>query len=232
MNIRYFIIFSLSLGILFTSCNNDDDNDILPQKEQNEVDDAALVKILNDYYFNENGVMTKFDEDDESDDDYTPLMQYATQDPSGYWYVVNPNVEATGDRVTSNTSDSILIQHTTYSFKATKDDDRAASYFLNTYSSSINTSGAPTWDPFFYYTPLTDDSDKEEFYTIEGFVNGIKNFNATNRAADATPPVKLQGVILIPSRLAYERDFNRLQIPYDVSFVVNFELYKIIPRNN
>ena len=83
---------------------------------------------------------------------------------------------------------------------------------------------------------MTDMNIDLESFVIEGFVEGLKEFSATETSG--VDLYNFQGVILVPSRLAYGRDFVYLGGNLDVntyrdnSFVFNFELHKVVPRNN
>lgn len=232
----------LALGLLFTACKNDDDtNNELPVEEQNKVDDDAIVQYLQDHYFDpERGLIKKFDADDESDNDYPTLHSQGTKLPSGVWIVKRNGVIAEGPIADDNTKDSILISYETKIFKASYKDlpEEGKPYGTpQIYASTINGSGTAGWDPTFYYVNVPNlnlnDNVNISHFVIEGFTEGLKNFNSTGTSgADL---YNFQGAIIVPSRLAFGRDFvytsSGLNYSYrDVSFVFNFELHKVIDR--
>ena len=234
----------IAAGLLFTACNKDDGNDELVQEEQNKVDDDAIVEYLQDHYFSpDRGVIKKFDSEDEADDDYAPLSENATKLPSGVWVVKRPGVTAEGPVATNNENDSILVSYQSTYFKATYEDlaenEKPYAAISGPFLSTISTSGTPAWDPVFYYRKLTDaqidNGIKLSGYVIEGFTEGLKEFKSTDN--DGTELYNFQGAIIVPSRMAYSRDFDYLSgtpsYSYrDCSFVFNFELHRVVPRNN
>lgn len=226
MNLKYLFLSTVIL-VFFANCKSDDSDDLLPQEEQNKLDDEAIVSYLKNHYFDNNGKAKEIKKN--NPDNHTALYELAKQVDNGYWYVKNPNIVGIDKTVTDNTKDSILLQYDMKIFKANKVNDSVTYSNLSTFSSTINTSGYPIWDPAFYYAK-TPEGINLDYYTIEGFVKGIKHFKSTNREADQTPSVNFQGLIIIPSRLAYERRNNALKIGYDQSVVVNFELYKVLDR--
>jgi hypothetical protein len=236
-------ILAIAFGLLFTACKNDDDNDELPQEEQNQVDDDAIVEYLENHYFDsERGVIKAFDEEDEEDDDNPDLKSLGTKLSSGVWVVKRPEVVAEGESADNNEEDSILISYNAQVFKATYTDleEGEKPYSgIATFDSTINGTGTPKWDPFFYHVNLTDAQTENGItmsqYVIEGFTEGLKEFNSTG--TNGSDLYNFQGAIIIPSRMAYGRDFDYIngQLGYnyrDCSFVFNFELHKVVPRNN
>jgi len=242
--IRKWGITMVALGLLFTACKNDDDVDELPQQEQNKVDDDAIVEYLQDHYFSpDRGVIKQFSEDDEEDDEYAPLRDNATKLSSGVWIVKRPGVEAEGPVADNNEEDSILISYVATYFKATYEDlaegEKPYAAISGTFLSTIYSTGTPAWDPMFYYIRLTDSQIENGVplsgYVIEGFTEGLKEFHSTG--TNGSDLYNFQGAIIVPSRMAYGRDFDYLSgspsYSYrDFSFVFNFELHQVIDRNN
>lgn len=226
MNLKYLFV-SVVILVFFANCKSDDSDDLLPQEEQNKLDDQAIVNYLKNHYFDNHGRAKEIKKN--NPDNHTVLYELAKQVDNGYWYVKNPNIVGEYRAVKDNKKDSILLQYDMKIFKAHKHNDTVKYNNISTFSSTTNTSGYPIWDPAFYYTKIPKGTNLD-YYTIEGFVDGIKHFKSTNREADQTPAVNFQGLIIIPSRLAYERRNNALKIGYDQSIVVNFELYKVLDR--
>ncbi|ADX68405.1 MULTISPECIES: hypothetical protein [Weeksella] len=236
-----------------TSCKKDDDNkdelDVyvdIPLEQRNALDDEAIQQYLAKYYFHPtNGKLTAKDTivgtnptTGINDDEYPTLDNFAQRDEKGIWYAINPNVQAEGNSITSNKNDSILISYDNYIFRATDNKNYKYKFGQVRLFSSTTERGVPVYDPVFYHVNLTDEQIKsgfkEEYYVLENFVEGLKHFKATNRSSSDL--YHMQGVIILPSRLAYARrkvwDGNYLndQIYRDYSFVFSFELNKIIPR--
>ncbi|QAR31404.1 hypothetical protein EQP59_08640 [Ornithobacterium rhinotracheale] len=233
MKIGKYIILCLVVFLAISSCKEDEDPfKLISQKERNQLDDEAIIIYLKENGFNEAGkamplsVLPKGTKS---------LYEMAKQDESGYWYVVNPKVPANGASITSNTKDEILLQYNLFSFTPQKIPNEKAEkkYDLkitpNMIESTINTTGVPMWDPSFYYIKPGKDINPE-LYEIPALINGLKHFKPTNREADAKPAVQFQGLIIVPSRLAFARKANQLVQGYDYSFILNFEIHQVKPR--
>ncbi|MDO5655449.1 MAG: hypothetical protein Q4G27_04845 [Flavobacteriaceae bacterium] len=232
MNLKYLGLFFSVLLIGFTSCKNDDDgNNLLPQEEQNQVDDATILKFLNEHYFNEVGKITKFRDDVSSDDAMPSLMSNAERANAGYWFVKRPGHLAEGRSVVNPDNDSILIQYELLYYNARKNGDSVNYSEPVNFSSTINTTGYPIWDPSFYHHRNSTNDNRAEWYEMEGVQDGLKHFQATGRSALDLPAVDFQGVIVVPSRLVFGRDRNTFGFGPDTSVILNFELYQVIDRN-
>jgi len=233
----------LVTGLFFGACKSDDDFNELPQDEQNQVDDLAILQYLEDHYFEpERGLIKKFDPEDESDDNYPNLKSLGVKLGSGVWVVQRPGVTAEGPIANNSTQDSILISLHSFSFVASNDvnaGQRAYQLGYSVFESTINNQGTPKWDPSFYYRPITpemeDNNVNLSHIVIEGFTEGIKHFPSTQTSgADL---YNFQGAIIVPSRAAFGRDFVYTSSGMDNrsfrdrSFVFNFELHKVVPRN-
>lgn len=237
MNFKQFWILMLGVFITFSACKSDDDgNNQLPQEQQNQVDDEAIVLYLKQHYFNSVGKPIKFDDADESDDEETPLYNLAQQVDGGYWYVKRPDFEANGRSVTNNENDSILIQYELKTLYAQLNTVKDSVYYSTptTYGSTINTTGLPQWDPDFYYKELTEEQQDSNYqrswYEIESIVQGLTHFNSTDKEEIDLPAVNFQGMIIAPSRLVFGRERNALNFIHDTSIILNFELYQVLDR--
>ncbi len=235
----------LIAGLFFSACKNDDDNNEISIDDQNQVDDEAILQYLEDHYFSpERGLIKKYDDEDESDDDYPNLKSLGTKLNSGVWIVKRPGVTAEGPSITSNVQDSIWISYDSKMFRASNDNlDTGDGRLYGTtggFFNSINSTGEAAWDPYFYYTHLTEEMISNDInlthFVMEGFVEGLKHFNSTQTSG--TDLYNFQGAIIVPSRLAYARDYIysggtlRNDIYRNTSFIFNFELHKFIPREN
>lgn len=218
-------IFSL---LFFVSCGSDDNNaSTLSVDEQNTADDMAIVNFLNNYYFDDLGKVTKFS-DTVTPNDKEPLSKNAIKSPLGYWVVKNPKADKGIN--TSNIADgksNILIHYSLKYFVATEGGNGYST--LNTSSSTIDNSGVAQEDPFFYKKPKNDTIQSENYYVIKGIVDGLKDFKPTNKSKNDLYHV-LQGLIIVPSRLAYGRESNYINSK-DATFILNFELYKVCPQD-
>lgn len=230
MNYIKFIALFAGLSFAFLSCSNDDE---VTQEDQNNLDNQAIANLLSDYYLDPvRGRVLPFDPDDEEDDAFPSLQSLAVQDPSGYWYIINPNVTPEGPQLTNNATDSILITYDLRQFRATTEAENGFGGLV-AFRNTINTTGTPVWDPNFYFSGLTEaqisETQRPEFFEIEGIVDGLTKFRATN--SDFAEGFTFQGVIIVPSRLAFARDVNLQNVPRDISFVLMFEVHKVVPRS-
>lgn len=235
----------MAMAIFSTACKSDDNGyRDLPREEQDLLDDQAIVQYLEDHYFDpDKGLIEIYDEENDEDDDYPSLKSMAVKLPSGVWIVKRPGVIAEGPKITNNLNDSILISYNSVRFKASDEDlvegQRLYAKNFGSFYNTIYSTGSGNWDPPFYYKRITKDLEERkvdiDFYVIEGFVEGLKEFaSVQNSGADL---YNFQGAILVPSRLAYARDFVYLNGSLDAntyrdnSFVFNFELHRVVPRN-
>ena len=78
---------------------------------------------------------------------------------------------------------------------------------------------------------------KREHLELKNFIEGLKHFKTTNRSTNDL--YNFQGVIILPSRLAYGRNkvyssgvgiSDQLSAYRDISYIFNFELPKIEKR--
>lgn len=255
--IRKFILALIACtSIVVTSCKNDDNSSStdtyvdIPLDERYTLDDEAIEQYLTQYYFNpisgrlnaKDTIVGTNPTTGVNDDDYVTLNNLAQKDAKGYWYVINPEVTAEGPSITSNTNDSILISYEVHRFRASSDTSLKYKFLpISTYLSSLLTgSGTPKYDPYFYHVALTETQTeaglKPEYYILENFVDGLKHFKSTE--TDGISQIKLQGAIILPSKLAYGRNmafessssYVSDQAQRDYSFIISFELHKILPR--
>lgn len=248
--IKKFFVTLIACSAILVGCNNDDDNGVnketkIPIEERNALDDEAIQQYMEDFYFNpKNGKLTKFDTIKGNDDDaYPTLKSLAKQDNLGIWYAENPNHKGTGETIVSNDSTSIYLSSVTTYFVATNSTDYKRKYgsLGQFYYSSINTGdGSATQDPtFYYYIPTETEAKngvKREHVELKNFAEGLKHFKSTNRSTNDL--YNFQGVIILPSRLAYARNKYYVQSTglteystyRDATIVFNFELPKIEKR--
>ncbi|MGV0925117.1 hypothetical protein [Empedobacter tilapiae] len=251
--IKKFFVTLIACSTVLVGCNNDDDNGIskdtnIPIEERNALDNEAIQQYLEDFYFNpKNGKLTKFDTiKGNEDDDYPALKTFAKQDNLGIWYAENPNHKGTGKSIVSNDSSKIYLNIETSSFLATNNSEYKRKYGLIgtvlSWTSIDAGDGSSFLDPSFYYYIPTETEAKNgvqrKHIELKNFAEGLKHFKETERSINDL--YKFQGVIILPSKLAYGRNdvyggptqgiSNRFQAYRDVSYIFNFELPKIENR--
>ncbi|MFV0143283.1 MULTISPECIES: hypothetical protein [Empedobacter] len=247
--IKKFFVTLIACSAVLVGCNNDDDNGVsketkIPVEERNALDDEAIQQYMEDYYFNpKNGRLTKFDTIKGNDDDaYPTLKSLAKQDNLGIWYAENPNHKGTGETIVSNDSTSIYISYDIGTFVATNSTDYKRKYgSVSTGGTTNSGDGSAIQDPSFYYFIPTateiKNGVKREYLELKNFVEGLKHFKTTERAT--TDLYNFQGVIILPSRLAYGRNkvyssgvgiSDQFSAYRDVSYIFTIELPKIEKR--
>ena len=242
--IKKFFVTLLATAAFITGCKSDDDNKELSVEQRNSLDDQAIEEYLTQHYFNPvNGKIVKFDKiEGNEDDSYPRIIDFAIKDPAGYYYAMRPGVEANGASVVKSDSSQILISYEAKTFQATTDTATYKNHYglISPYDNTINVSdGSGKKDPSFYYYPLTEaqieKGIKREHIEIGNFAEALKKFKATG--TNGTDLYNFQGVIILPSRLAYGRNkmFNGNSITdrhgfRETSFIFNFELHQVAPR--
>lgn len=243
--IKKFFVTLLATAAFFTSCKSDDDNNELSTEQQDSLDDQAIEEYLEQHYFSQdNGKITKFDTiaGNEDDKNNPSLKSLAKKDPAGFYYAYRPGVTADGPSIVSNDDSKILISYDVKTFEATNDTDIYKYKYgtISNYANTINTGdGSATTDPSFYYYQLTSEQIKNgikrEHIELKYFAEALKKFKSTGRSGREL--YNFQGVIILPSRLAYGR--NKMYTGSSVtanhayrnaSFIFNFELDKVTPR--
>ncbi|WP_312921564.1 hypothetical protein [Empedobacter brevis] len=252
--IKKFFVTLIACSAVLVGCNNDDDNGVnketkIPVEERNALDDEAIQQYLEDFYFNpKNGKLTKFDTIKGNEDDaYPTLKSLAKQDNLGIWYAENPHHKGTGETIVSNDSTKIFLNIEVKSFRATNSSDYKRKYgLINTlpfpWGSIDFGDGSALVDPFYYYSIPSEteakNGVKREHVELKNFAEGLKHFKTTNRSE--TDLYNFQGIIILPSRLAYGRNrvygganagiSDQFEAYRDVSYIFNFELPKIEKR--
>lgn len=235
----------LLFGLILFSCNRDDDKGPNYTEEELAIlDDQALEKVLQDYYFGLAGKITKYDDiEGNADDAYPNLATYATKLPNGVWIVLHPSVTPSTPYIQPN--DSLLVHFQAFSFKSERDSQGNGTYktlsIPNNRFSSLVGAAVPIWDPFFIHAPMYNTDDLPKYYEIEGIKDALVHFKPTQK--EIGDPYFFQGVILVPSRLAYARHKHYTnptpstttaglsEALRDHNFVFNFEVYKALPRS-
>ena len=237
LNMKKTFLFLALASIALTSCRKDEE-DVIPEvniETQNNYDNEAALKFLETHAFDAKGNLKDYVETD------TTMVKLASLSPitlpSGVIYVVRPSAQPSpGSNIGS--TDIIKLMSTTVTYVATNTDGKVAFTSPYVFRNTIAGSGIPELDPAYYYVKQSvldnatgDLAKQRSFYEIEGFSEGLQKFKAFDLADESN--YNLQGVIIVPSRLAFARDahFNYSGIAFkDRSFVFNFQVYKTTAR--
>ena len=234
------ILLYILLGTLsFTSCTREDDGseteEVVSIETQNSYDDQAAQKFLKDHYFDPQGKVVAFNATDPADDNYPTLLTYNPVTlPSGVVVVMKPNAQPNPGK-TINDKDVMRLTSISYSNIAKNTAEGIVFSAQQNFVNTIANSGTPEVDPVYFYTKNGKLNGKDRtFYEIEGFQEGIKQFKSCE-----IPDVdnyNMQGLIIVPSRVAYARDSNVFDVPAlgykfnDRSFIFNIQVYKTDTR--
>jgi hypothetical protein len=128
-----------------------------------------------------------------------------------------------------------MVKATTY--VGIKDTDGVVKYSsTQLFRNTMTSTGTPEVDPAYYYVKTsvlnkynTDNSTTKtrSFYEMEGLQEGLKYFKSCE--IPDSDNYNLQGIIIVPSRVAYARDDHFPFAAYTFtnrSFVFNFQVYK------
>ena len=240
-------LLCLLMAVAITQSCKDDNNDnyedliVEPElvTEQNSNDDKAIAKYMEEHYLDNQGLIKKIDTTKS-----TPQVKLADLNPetlpSGVIVIKRPGAQPSDSQgtVIGNT-DVLRIMHNTTTFLSNKEDDGKIIYTSSyAFRNTIDGSGVPEVDPYFYYVKKavlekegnTDDMKKREYYEIEGLQEGLKHFKGFN--IEDSELHNLQGVIIVPSRAAYARDAHYTSSYRNRSFVFNFQIYKNTARTS
>lgn len=221
---------------LFTvvSCRKDEP-EIIPEvsiETQNSYDDQAAQTFLNTHSFDVKGNLVTYKEGD------TAYVKLADLNPvvlpSGVIYIVRNGAQPVpGESI--GQYDLLRIMQSTITYIAADTDGKVGYASPYPFRNSIDGTGIPESDPAYYYVKnadlvkpgIPDVAKERKFYEIEGFQEALKFFKAYNIPDDAD--YNLQGMIIVPSRAAFARDFhaNYSDVSFrNRSFVFNFQIYK------
>lgn len=224
-----FLSFSFLMIFLF-SCSPDNNNiSTISQTERDQRDDAAIQKMLHEYYFTSNGKIAPCNNLNCDGIIQKSLDSYVEKNDSlGIYWVVNTNVVQSGDKPSSLDSD-VVLQYDSFTFVTTSSGNYGT---LLPSLSTINGAGIPEQNPTFWKTTLSAleiaNGIQESFYEMEGVQIALQDFASTSRGANpSSPVVQFQGVIVVPSRMAFGRNANGNSFASDTSFVLNFELLEV-----
>lgn len=232
------------LGLVLQSCKKDRNDEVAyvePTIEiQNQYDDEATAKFLNENYLDEKGNIKPFSDTDPSDDNKPKLSSLSpVKLPSGVIYIFRPGAQPEPGTTIGET-DIIRLMSNTTAYLANKEKDIVSFTSPLSFKNSISGSGVPDVDPKYYYTSPTDKlitnaetdaAKKRSYYEIEGLREALQHFKSFTK--DDGEDYNLQGVIIVPSRAAFARDLHYPYSQYSLknrSFVFNFQVYKTTPR--
>ncbi len=236
----YILVGTLALN----SCKKDDEIETYKEPEdisvQNSYDDEAIMKFVENHYFDVQGNIKSFSKTDTIDDNYTKLKDEQGYQKLASGVVVIPRLSQQpnpGNDI--GETDILTLLMISKMYYATNKDGNVDFGNGNTFIDNINTSSM-TFDPAFYYVKnsvlkaaSSDVAKQRSYYEIEGFQEGIKKFKAYNQENGTA--YNFQGAIIVPSRVAYAREpsyyNNSKSSVRNASFVFNFQVYKTTPRD-
>ncbi|MCT2561259.1 hypothetical protein [Chryseobacterium herbae] len=233
-------LYILAGSLCFTACKKDDEVETYKEPEdiavQNNYDDQAIKKFMNENYLDAQGNIKTFSTTDASDDNEKKLsdLPYETL-PSGTIYIMREGAQPTTDPQTVKPDDILTMMIRANGLLAAGTDGNVNFITNLKIVNTINDNGLPLIDPTFYYAKksirdaaTTTVAQQRSYYEIEGFNEAIQKFKAFNNLSSGNP-YNLQGVILVPSRAAFARDPH---YPYvgtislrNYSFIFNFQIY-------
>ncbi len=238
------IIFGFAVcALALQSCKKDNTDDAPVYTEptidvQNQYDDQAISKFLDNSYFDAQGNIKTFSTTSTDDDNETKLSTYPKETLSnGTVIVKRPNAQPLQGKPIAAT-DSIRIMSTTTAYWATNEDNEVKFRYGFLFSNDIYGSGNPQVDPIYYYVTekfMADHNNtNRNVYQIAGFHEALQHFKSCEIDDSVTP--NLQGVIIVPSRAAFARN-SYFQAPSYPSaslrnrtMVFNFQVYRSITR--
>ena len=238
------ILFGFAVcALALQSCKKDNEDETPVYTEptidvQNQYDDQAITKFLDNNYFDAQGNVKAFSTTSADDDNEAKLSTYTKETLSNGTIIIKRANAQPDPGKTIAPTDSLRIMSTTTTYWATNEDNEVKFRYGTVFSNDIFGSGNVQVDPPYYYVTekfMADNSNTDRnFYQIEGFVEALQHFKSTEVDDSATP--NLQGIIIVPSRAAFARDKYYHASSYPLvdmrnrTFVFNFQVYKSITR--
>ena len=225
----------LAFALFAIASCREDVPEVVPEvsiETQNSYDDQAAQLFLKTHAFDTKGNLVNYKEGDTTKvklADLNPVIL-----PSGVIYIVRNGAQPVpGEPI--GPYDKLRIMQSTITYIATDIDGKVEYDSPYPFRNTIDGSGIPEVDPSYFYVKKADlekpnipDVAKErKFYEIEGFQEALKFFKAYNISDDSD--YNLQGIIIVPSRAAFARDFhaNYSDVSFrNRSFVFDFQIYK------
>ncbi|SIQ68995.1 hypothetical protein SAMN05880574_12115 [Chryseobacterium sp. RU37D] len=242
-------LYILAGSLCFTACKKDgDDVAAFTEPEdiatRNSYDEQAIQKFMDENYLDTQGNIKAFSTTDTADDNYKKLSQLnPVKLPSGVIYIKRDGAQPNpGKPITDDGKTQIRTMIRANYYLATDTDGNVAfgSAYTGSLLNTIDGLGSPLTDPMFYYVrnsvlnnPNNSDvAKKRSYYEIEGLQEGLKYFTGYDNKPDGDP-YNLQGVIIVPSKVAFARDPHYNYNGYSLQnrcFVFNFEIYNAQTR--
>lgn len=234
-------LYILAGSLCFSACKKDDEVETYKEPEdiavQNNYDDQAIKKFMNENYLDAQGNIKAFSTTDTSDDNEKKLIElpYETL-PSGVIYIMRDGAQPSVDEgKTIKDNDILTLMIRTNAYLAANTDGNVSFISSLAISNTINGNGLPLIDPMYYYVKKSvldaataDAAKQRSYYEIEGFKEALQKFKAFDNLPSENT-YNLQGVILVPSRAAFARDphypYNTQYSLRNYSFVFNFQVY-------
>ncbi|KIC62055.1 hypothetical protein [Chryseobacterium taiwanense] len=233
-------LYILAGGLCFSACKKDDEVETFVEPTdinvRNSYDEQAIQKFMNENYLDSQGNIKAFSSTDAADDNEKKLSELSPQTlPSGVIYIVRNGAQPSpGAAIETNSTATNATQIKTmiranYYF-ATESDGNVSFASSGAILNTIDGNGSPFTDPTFYYVKksmldaaTTDAAKQRKYYEIEGFQEGLKQFNGFENTANGAP-YNLQGVIIVPSKAAFARDSNYYGLQ-NACLIFNFQIY-------
>lgn len=245
------ILWGIALSVLvLQGCKKDEDEETSTTikadniTEQNEWDDTAIAKFLDEHYLNAKGNVVAFSDTDDTDNNEKKLSAYDVQKlPSGVIIIKRADSLQPNPGKTIASDDAIKIMQNTVSYIALKSTETGTISLTSdvTFSNTITGSGVPTYDPSYYYAKQSmidklntanSTSYDRTYYEIEGLREGLSYFKSFD--LDDSADYNMQGVIIVPSRAAFARDAHYAYGSAswaDRTFVFAFQIYNTTARS-
>jgi hypothetical protein len=245
------ILWGLALSVMvLQGCKKDEDDTASTTvaaentTQQNEWDDTAIAKFLDEHYFDAKGNVVAFSDTDDTDNNEKKLSSYDLQKlPSGVIIIKRADSLQPNPGKTIASDDAIKIMQNTTSYIALKSTETGVVSLTSdvTFSNTILGTGVPVYDPSYYYAKQSmidklnttnSTSYDRTYYEIEGLREGLSYFKSFD--LDDSADYNMQGVIIVPSRAAFARDAHYAYGNYswkDRTFVFDFQIYNTVPRS-
>ena len=226
-----YLAFALVTAV---SCR-EDAPEIVPEvsvETQNTYDDQSAQLFLKSHAFDAKGNLISYKESDTTQVKLADLNPVVL--PSGVIYIVRAGAQPVPGEAIGQ-YDLLRIMQSTITYIAADTDGKVDYTSPYPFRNTVDGSGIPEVDPAYFYVKKADlekpnipDVAKErKFYEIEGFQEALKFFKAYDIPDDSN--YNMQGVIIVPSRAAFARDFhaNYSDVSFrNRSFIFNFQIYK------
>lgn len=229
------LLYIAAASFAVMSCKKDENVDSTVQEVsdisvQNSNDDAAILRYMDEHYFDAQGNIKTFSATDASDDNNTKLSALPYQKLNSGVIVLQRAGVQPNPGTTIGDTDKMRIMLKSSGFLSSSENNTVNYTSEMTFANTVESTGTPMVDPQFFYVKnavLTASGKSRNYYEMEGFQEGIKYFKSFSK--DDAEGYTMQGVILVPSRAAFARDehyaYNLISWR-NRNFVFNFQVYK------